>query len=633
MKSLSLLDRTIVLMTICLIPTGLYPQSINVSVHIDPSLDTASISPMIYGTNGTSQDREANIRARRIGGNRLTGYNWENNASNMGMDYNQSNANDNYMPWVMGIPDNKGRTPGIVLATFHDSSLACGAYSLITLPAAGYVSRDEDGSVSVGQTAPSYRWREVRARKGSALSTTPDTSDGYVYVDEEVNFLVQQFGLASGTTGVRGYAVDNEPACWPSTHPRIHPDQPTAMEVVRKNVAVAKAVKSVDPSAEVFGGVSYGFNEQYNMQNAPDWNTFANKYGRYNSMFLGLLHDSSVAAGQRLVDVYDVHWYPDLYNGIVNENSDSATAAARMYAPRSLWDSSYVENGWIGQWYSPVSLLPNLKTAIARWNPGTKIAVTEFNYGGGTHVSGGIAIADVLGIFGDQGVYFASHWGELDGYRLSGYKIYQNYDGNGSTFGNLRVRSSISDVNNGSVHASLATGAHQTLHMVIMNKNFSHPLHASMVISGSTQYLSCEIYGFDASGTSIKKLPSIVTITGNAFTYDVPPLTVLHLVLESEPTGVPVQRGQIPLQMHLEQNFPNPFNPGTMIRYYLPHADRIKLKIYDVLGREVATLVDLTEPSGWHQALFNAGGYASGVYLCKLEAGGIIAVKRMVLAR
>jgi mannan endo-1,4-beta-mannosidase len=171
-------------------------QPLPVNFVVDTSRDTLSISPFIYGTNGQSQDRDAHITARRFGGNRLTGYNWENNASNMGMDYNQSNANDNYLTWAAGITQES--VPGIVLTTFHDTSRAMGCYSLITLPAAGYVSRDKNGPVSPAETAPSPRFRQIRMSKSTPLALQPDTSDAIVYVDEEVNFLVSRYGQRAG---------------------------------------------------------------------------------------------------------------------------------------------------------------------------------------------------------------------------------------------------------------------------------------------------------------------------------------------------------------------------------------------------------------------------------------------------
>src|ERR1700754_1276502 len=84
-----------------ILPPGAAAQTVHIAINTE--LRTP-ISPYIYGSNGQSDDRDENITARRIGGNRLTGYNWENNASNAGNDWNHSS--DNYLTWIANIPDN-----------------------------------------------------------------------------------------------------------------------------------------------------------------------------------------------------------------------------------------------------------------------------------------------------------------------------------------------------------------------------------------------------------------------------------------------------------------------------------------------------------------------------------------------
>lgn len=89
----------------------------------------------------------------------------------------------------------------------------------------------------------------------------------------------------------------------------------------------------------------------------------------------------------------------------------------------------------------------------------------------------------------------------------------------------------------------------------------------------------------------------------------------------------------IPMTFSLEQNYPNPFNPGTTIRYDLPEQARVVLKIFDLTGREVATLVDEVQEGGQHTTTWNASSLASGTYLYQLRAGAHTAVKRMTLVK
>jgi hypothetical protein len=84
---------------------------------------------------------------------------------------------------------------------------------------------------------------------------------------------------------------------------------------------------------------------------------------------------------------------------------------------------------------------------------------------------------------------------------------------------------------------------------------------------------------------------------------------------------------------HLVQNYPNPFNSTTEISFSLLRTDYVTLKVYDVLGRELRTLVDGRLTAGEHQVMWDATGLPSGVYLCRLEAGGMAQTRKMVLLK
>ncbi len=90
-----------------------------------------------------------------------------------------------------------------------------------------------------------------------------------------------------------------------------------------------------------------------------------------------------------------------------------------------------------------------------------------------------------------------------------------------------------------------------------------------------------------------------------------------------------------PKEFALYQNYPNPFNPATTIRYSIPEAGSVpvNLKIYDILGREVETLVNKDQKAGNYEVLFNAGKYASGMYIYRLTAGNFKSVKKMMLVK
>ncbi len=289
-----------------LIHAAVYSQSVNFNVTAGDSLNP--ISPYIYGTNQLLNGGE-HWTAYRLGGDRLTGYNWENNASNAGTDY--LNESDDYLASTFNIPADSSSIPGVVTQVFHNQAEQMGAYSLATLQMAGFVAKDKDGVVDSTQAAPSSRWAYLKFVKGSPLSLTPNTSDDTVFMDEYVNFLVNKNGVGSSSTGIHGYNLDNEPDLWNYSHPLLHPAQTTCQELIQRSVALARSAKNIDPSAEIFGPASYGFSGYYDLQSAPDWATVSKGklYTWFLDYYLDQMKKASDTTGRRLLDALDLHWY------------------------------------------------------------------------------------------------------------------------------------------------------------------------------------------------------------------------------------------------------------------------------------------------------------------------------------
>ena len=89
----------------------------------------------------------------------------------------------------------------------------------------------------------------------------------------------------------------------------------------------------------------------------------------------------------------------------------------------------------------------------------------------------------------------------------------------------------------------------------------------------------------------------------------------------------------VPNEYLLYQNFPNPFNPTTTIKYSIPKLSFVTIKIYDVLGSEVATLLNEERPAGTYELNWNANNISSGVYFYTLQAGDFVETKKMILLK
>lgn len=538
-KGLSWVIVFSILISFAIIPqVDVNAADIIINVNIDTSQGRTSISPQIYGGNWDFNG--ATLTGKRLGGNRMTGYNWENNFSSAGSDWQHSS--DTYMLSNSNVPKDKWTQPGSVISTFHDLNQTENIpYSLVTLQAAGFVSADDKGTVTESETAPSARWKEVKFKKPSALSLTPDTTDGYVYMDELVNFLVNKYGNASSYTGIKAYAIDNEPALWSSTHSRIHSKAATCSEVLNKSIELSKVVKGIDPFAEIYGPVLYGFAAYNDFQGASDWASVKGNYRWFLDYYLDNMKKAADTEEKRLLDVLDLHWYPEAQGGgvriITSDTTNIDCNKARLQAPRTLWDTTYQETSWIQQWCSSfLPLIPNVKASIDKYYPGTKLAFTEYSYGGDEHITGGIAQADVLGVFGKYGVYAANIWGGGT-YTASAFNLYNNYDGKDSKYGNTNVKCETSDVTNSSIYASIVESSENKLHIMVMNKNYDNPATFNFSINSGANYKSGTVWGFDSNSAAITQRQSIADISGNKFSYTLPALSAYHIVLDGSGTA------------------------------------------------------------------------------------------------
>jgi hypothetical protein len=151
----------------------------------------------------------------------------------------------------------------------------------------------------------------------------------------------------------------------------------------------------------------------------------------------------------------------------------AATQALRLRSTRSLWDPTYADESWInGTEGGPeVRLIPRMHEWVDANYPGTKLAITEYNWGALDHINGALAQADVLGIFGREGLDLATLWGPpaADEPGAFAFRMYRNYDGEGSQFGNVSVQASSSDQGQLAIYAARRS-SDGALTLMIINK-------------------------------------------------------------------------------------------------------------------------------------------------------------------
>jgi len=564
---------------------------VNVTYNINVSQDRHSISPYIYGINNGTYKRAT---WRRWGGNRTSAYNWENNYSNAGADWFDNN--DNYLPWAMNLPADQYTKPGSVVKAFHDSSLVQGAASGITLQMVGWAANDGNGQVTAGELAPSARWAQVRDIKGAAYTLAPDTTDGKVYIDEELNFLIDTFGRANTATGIKAYIMDNEPGLWCTQFQHMRSGCVTYNELLTKSDTLSAVIKNMDSNALVMGPESFGFSEYWDLQNASDKASYAADHWFVDS-YLKHMQQSSTVAGKRLLDVFSVHWYPDLNTvHVYSSDTDHQTSIQRMQCIRSLWDSSYVEDSWIGTWFAPeLPIIPHIKNSISQFYPGTKMAINEYDYGAHQHISGGIAQADALGAFGKTGLDYAALWGDINGYNISAFELYRNYDGNNNKYGSINVRSTSNNADTSTVYASVEDSTNKTLHIMVLNKAEANAINATMNIQSAVSYNKADLYYFNRQDTIIHHVSIPAgAISGNVLTYSVPAYTACHFVLRDTAVLAVAEVNARQLKLSVS---PNPSTGNTIVYYENDDKAMATITVTDLQGR-VLNSYDKLQGSG-----------------------------------
>ncbi|MEM7324479.1 MAG: glycoside hydrolase family 44 protein, partial [Actinomycetota bacterium] len=444
------------------------------------------ISEGIYGMNFASNAvrEELGVTVNRWGGNSTERFNHEIATTNAAADW-----------YFMNNPDEMGADH-----TFENENQADGTETIMTLPMLGWVAKNREANCSYptvdvlgpGTNAgpqdgqePHWLNPQLLCGNGTVGGTPLGGADPTItsraadenFAADWVRHLVATHGdAASG--GVETYALGNEPGLWYSTHEDVRPDPLGRTELIDRNRTWATAVKDADPTANVIGPVLwsgysyYVTTEEILRGDRPgDVPTFVEDY-------LKAMRQAGEAAGTRLLDSLAVNFYDDRVYGTGSDD-------LRLESTRQLWDPTYApQDWWVARDFlngDGSAVIPRLNSLIDRHYPGTDLAITEYNFGGNDTVAGGLAQADVLGIFGREGLDVATVWDPFLSWvnmtedewgarpLIDAFRLYRNYDGQGGRFGDVANFSESSDEARVAVHAGTRT-ADGALTVVVINK-------------------------------------------------------------------------------------------------------------------------------------------------------------------
>ncbi|MDF3064956.1 MAG: endoglucanase [Polyangiaceae bacterium] len=493
------------------------PASGAADVIVATKTVTHAISPEIYGVALATEQglRDSGATLNRWGGNAATRYNWQNGVTNTARDWFFQNvmATSPFGVEAEGAPGDAG------FATFEDvfvrGTIAAGASTLITIPTIGYVAKADDKSCGYPSTQypDQLRFDEWRPQCGNGENAqgvilggetswqNTSMQVGPEFATMHVAALLAKFGAQRP----RFYALDNEMMLWSHTHSDVHPKSVSYAEVLQKTFDYAPAIKAADPSAIILG---YG---TWNVADTlkADVPGEEQQYGApLLAWYLKQLAAYEASHGKRLVDCVDLHYYPQ---------QDAAQEARRLEAPRSLWDPQYVEPDWLGGLFAnkSVQFLPRVRQWIRENYPGTGICVSEYNFWP-DRPEAAILQADVLGIFGREGVRLAAWWQfpwntetKAPTPAYWAFRLYRNYDGAGGKFGDqaLAAASKVADL-----AAYAAKRSEDGATTVVLVNRTTEERSLTLELTGSTA-TSAKAYSLQVGSTSLTELPA-VTVTG-----------------------------------------------------------------------------------------------------------------------
>jgi len=522
-------------------------QNPTAAVTIDASANRHAIDPRIYGVayGTTAQLSDLNVPLNRYGGNNSSRYNWQLNADNRDQDWYFESIGD-----ASSVAGERGDT-------FISTSQASGARAMITIPMLDWVAklganRSKLASFSQAkygaQTGNDAQWFADAGngilKSNGQYVTGNDPNDANVpstsaYQQQWVQHITSTFGLASGTAP-RYYILDNEHSLWFSTHRDVHPTGATMDEVLARIKDYAAQIRGTDPNAFIVGpeewgwsGYFYsGYDQQYGSLHG--WSFLPDRANHAGADYLPWLLGQLKADGRHLLDIFTVHYYPQ--GAEFSNDVSSATQLLRNKSTRSLWDPNYVDQSWIND---KVMLIPRLRGWVnTNYYPGTPIGITEYNWGAEPYINGATTQADILGIFGREGLDLATRWTTPDATTptYKAIKIYRNYDGNKSTFGDTSVSASGPNPDNVAVFAA-QRAADSALTVMVINKYLSGNTPVSLALNNFAANGTAQVYQL-TSANAITRLTDL-SFSGSTAAFTATPQSITLLVLPAGTANFP----------------------------------------------------------------------------------------------
>jgi hypothetical protein len=603
-------------------------QAQTVNIQIDASKGRKTISPYIYGRNNSISDnpgsavsaatwkmmREAGLRyTRENGGNNATKYNWRKKLSSHPDWYNNVYAHD----WDYAAKTLSDSMPGVQ---------GMWAFQLIGWAASNTNNNFNDnaynGSAWWTGTQQNLAGGGIPNAGGGPTATTEGNPSLYLEhwtADSTTAILDHWFGtsgLGYNKNNIKYWSMDNEPDIWNSTHDDVMKTQPAAEAFMQLYFAVAKKARAKYPNIKLTGPVPASEWQWYSWNNNKI--TVGNQSYVWLEFFIKRCAEEQTASGIRLLDVIDIHSYP-------NETADTSIVQLhRLYFDTTYnypgangvkttaangWDNTITKeyvfgrcNKWLNQYMGP--------------NHGVTFAVSEYGATNNSATVTANSYASVLGTFADNGVEFFTPWYWYPG-MWETLHLYSRYAKS------TRVQSVSSNEHDVSSYASV-NAAGDSMTVVLVNRSTAATHAASISLSNfnvaNGSYPTKRLSSLPSTETFVSHgsnalVSGTAAVSANALSISLPPLSITAVLLKgSLITGIATNK-QTPVQARL---YPNPVQNGAAyIDLSASPIAGFELQVYNALGEVVYVK---SESSGLHAGLeIPCADLAPGLYFIRLS--------------
>ena len=615
-----------------------------VTVTVDAAAGRKAISPYIFGRNNSLSDnpskplsasdwqflRDAGVKMfRENGGNNSTKYNWRRKLSSHPDWYNNVYAHD----WDFTAKSLEENIPG---------ASAMFAFQLIGKAASNTSNNFDDWNYN-----GSNWWSGVNQNLAGGGIVDPNggsvalqDGDPSLYLmdwpaDSTVGILSHWFGangIGLDTTRLLYWNMDNEPEIWSGTHDDVMPTQLPAEDFMQEYFAVAKKSREKLPNIKLVGPVPANEWQWYNWDN--DVISSGGHSYVWLQYFIKRIAEEQQASGTRLLDVLDIHFYPDESNPadivqlyrVFFDKTYVFPGANGVKRINGGWDNSITKEyifercrAWLNNYIGP--------------DNGVTFSVSEMAIPGNDPNVTAVSYASILGTFADNGVELFTPWTWKTG-MWETLHLFSKYSKN------TRVKSVSTDSLMVSAYSSV-NDAEDSITIILVNRSQDQNMNVTVNLSNfgvaGGEYNTLGFHNLPSSETFVSATsnalqPGTVTVDSNTFDIALSPLSVTAVML---PAGEDIPSSVL----HNEaasanlKIYPNPVHTDATISYNLQKAGNVRVEVYDIQGREAGVLSDHIEQPGNHTLSFNRKNLEEGTYFIRLETGGQILHKKIIIMK